>query len=172
MEAEPYLVEIWLTPEGAMVGLVLFASGGFGTAPVEILTRDPGSGSRKETEEKLRRQLQSQALIYQAFYKLFSRKVSLPKERRRALPAFVKTLYEPAEPNRLLLLARLRYAKDLVLLIETFRPRRFGSGAIGRKDRRRGERSPADSVGAREEGRRAHSNHGQEPRSSWSSAGW
>ncbi len=119
-EAEPYLVEIWLTPEGAMVGLVLFADEGFGTAPVEILTRDPGTGNRKETEEKLRRQLQSQALIYQTFFKLFSRKVLLAKERRRALPAFVKTLYEPAEPNRLLLLARLRYAKDLVVLSESF----------------------------------------------------
>ncbi len=120
MEADPYLVEIWLTPEGAMLGLVLFAGDGFGTAPVEMLTRDPGAGNRKETEEKLRRQLQSQALIYQTFYALFSRKVSLSKERRRGLPAFVKTLYEPAEPNRLLLLARLRYAKDLVLLMESF----------------------------------------------------
>jgi hypothetical protein len=120
IEADPYLVEIWLAPEGTMVGLVLFAEEGFGTAPVEILSRDPGSGNRKETEEKLRRQLQSQALIYQAFSKLFSRKVSLPKARRRKLPTFVKTLYEPAEPNRLLLLARLRYAKDLVLLMESF----------------------------------------------------
>lgn len=120
MDADPYLVELWLTPEGAMVGLVLFADEGFGTAPVEILSRDPGSGNRKETEEKLRRQLQSQALIYQTFYKLFSRNVSLPKERRRGLPAFVKTLYEPADPNRLLLLARLRYAKDLVVLMESF----------------------------------------------------
>ncbi|HEY7699776.1 MAG TPA: hypothetical protein VIE88_15245, partial [Vicinamibacteria bacterium] len=34
-DAEPYLVEIWLSPAGAMVGLVLFAKGGFGTAPVE-----------------------------------------------------------------------------------------------------------------------------------------
>ncbi len=120
MEADPYLVEIWLAPEGAMIGLVLFAEEGFGTAPVEILSRDPGTGNRKETEEKLRRQLQGQALIYQTFSRLFSRTVSLPKERRRGLPAFVKTLYEPADPNRLLLLARLRYAKDLVVLIESF----------------------------------------------------
>ncbi len=120
MEADPYLVEIWLTPEGTMLGLVLFAADGFGTAPVEVLARDPGTGTRKETEEKLRRQLQSQALIYQTFYGLFSRRVSLSKDRRRALPTFVKTLYEPAEPNRLLLLAKLRYAKDLVLLIESF----------------------------------------------------
>ena len=120
MEADPYLVEIWLTPKGTMVGLVLFAGEGFGTAPIEILSRDPGTGNRKETEEKLRRQLQSQALIYQAFFKLFSRNVSLPKERRWGLPAFVKTLYEPADPNRLLLLARLRYAKDLVALMESF----------------------------------------------------
>jgi len=120
MEADPYLVEIWLTPEGAMVGLVLFDCEGFGTAPVEVLSRDPGTGNRKETEEKLRRQLQSQALIYQTFYKLFSRNLSLSKESRRGLPAFVKTLYEPADPNRLLLLARLRYAKDLVVLMESF----------------------------------------------------
>jgi hypothetical protein len=120
MESDPYFVEIWLTPEGAMVGLVLFAEEGFGTAPVEMLSRDPGTGNRKEMEEKLRRQLQSQALIYQTFHKLFSRNAPLPKERRRGLPAFVKTLYEPAEPNRLLLLARLRYAKDLVVLMETF----------------------------------------------------
>ncbi|HEY7697095.1 MAG TPA: hypothetical protein VIE88_01705, partial [Vicinamibacteria bacterium] len=119
-EADPYFVEIWLTPEGAMVGLVLFAGEGFGTTPVEILSRDPGTGNRKETEEKLRRQLQSQALIYQTFFKLFSRRPVLPKERRRSLPAFVKTLYEPVEPNRLLLLARLRYAKDLVVLMESF----------------------------------------------------
>jgi hypothetical protein len=120
MEADPYLVEIWLTPQGAMVGLVLFAEEGFGAAPVEVLSRDPGAGNRKEAEEKLRRQLQGQALIYQTFFKLFSRTVSLPKERRRGLPAFVKTLYEPADPNRLLLLARLRYAKDLVVLMESF----------------------------------------------------
>jgi len=120
MEADPYRVEIWLTPEGTMVGLVLFAGEGFGTAPVEMLSRDPGTGNRKETEEKLRRQLQSQALIYQTFLKLFSRTVSLPTERRRALPAFVKTLYEPADPTRLILLARLRYAKDLVVLMESF----------------------------------------------------
>ena len=96
MEADPYLVEIWLTPQGTMVGLVLFGEG-FGTAPIEILSRDPGTGNRKETEEKLRRQLQSQALIYQAFFKLFSRTVSLPKERRWGLPAFVKTLYPTPE---------------------------------------------------------------------------
>jgi hypothetical protein len=119
-DTEPYHVEIWLTPEGAMVGLVLFSGEGFGISPVEILSRDPGAGSRKETEEKLRRQLQSQALIYQAFYKLFSRRSTLSTERRRALPTFVKLLYEPVEPNRLLLLARLRYAKDLVVLMESF----------------------------------------------------
>ncbi len=119
-EADPYFVEIWLTPEGTMVGMVLFAEEGFGWAPIETLSRDPGAGNRKETEERLRRQLQSQALIYQTFHKLFSREAALPKEGRRALPAFVKTLYEPVEPNRLLLLARLRYAKDLVQLIDSF----------------------------------------------------
>jgi hypothetical protein len=115
-EADPYLVEIWLTPEGAMVGLVLFGSDGFGASPVEILTRDPVDGNRKETEEKL----QSQAFIYQTFFRLFSSKVLLPKDVRRSLPAFVKTLYEPLEPSRLLLLARLRYAKDLLVLMESF----------------------------------------------------
>jgi hypothetical protein len=118
-EADPYLVEIWETPEGGMVGLVLFAVEGFGTAPVEMSSRVP-AGKREETAEKLRNQLRGQALIYQTFYKLFSRTAPLPKERRRALPTFVKTLYEPVEPNRLVLLARLRYAKDLVLLLEAF----------------------------------------------------
>ncbi|MGH9389734.1 MAG: hypothetical protein ACRD1Z_08975, partial [Vicinamibacteria bacterium] len=44
MDADPYLVEIWLSPEGMMVGLVLFAGEGFGTAPVAVLSRDPGTG--------------------------------------------------------------------------------------------------------------------------------
>jgi hypothetical protein len=119
-DAHPYLVEIWLTPDGTMMGLVLFDGTGFGAAPVESLSRDPSNGNRKETEEKLRRQLQSQALIYQTFFKLFSRRKLLSKERRKALPSFVKTLYEPTDPNRLLLLARLRYAKELVALTESF----------------------------------------------------
>ncbi len=119
-DSEPYLVELWLNPEGAMVGIVLFDRAGFGIAPVEILVRDPANGNRKETEEKLRRQLQSQALIYQSFAKLFSRRNLLAKAARRALPSFVKTLYEPTEPNRLLLLARLRYARELVSLMESF----------------------------------------------------
>jgi hypothetical protein len=119
-EAGSYLVETWLTPEEAITGVVLFTEEGFGTTPVEIVTRDAGNGNPGETEEKLRRQLQSQALIYQSFFRLFARKALLPKERRRSLPAFVKTLYEAAEPNRLLLLARLRYAKDLVVLLESF----------------------------------------------------
>jgi hypothetical protein len=119
-DAHPYVVELWLTPGGTMVGLVLFDGTGFGVAPVESLSRDPGDGSRKDTEEKLRRQLQSQALIYQTFHRLFARRKLLSKERRKALPSFVKTLYEPTEPNRLLLLARLRYAKELVALAESF----------------------------------------------------
>lgn len=119
-ECDPYLVELWLNPDGARVGLVLFARAGFGITPVEVLVRDPAHGNRKETEEKLRRQLQSQALIYQTFAKLFSRKPLLSNGGRRSLPSFVKTLYEPTEPNRLLLLARLRYAKELVTLIESF----------------------------------------------------
>ncbi|MGH9321032.1 MAG: hypothetical protein ACRD21_01080 [Vicinamibacteria bacterium] len=120
MDADPYLVELWPTPESALVGLVLFRGPGLGIAPVERLTRDSGTGNRKETEDKLRRQLQSQALIYQTFWKLFSRRSLLSMEHRRGLPSFVKTLYEPTEPNRLLLLARLRYAKELVALMEAF----------------------------------------------------
>jgi hypothetical protein len=119
-EADPYHVEFWLTPEGAMLGLVLFERNGFGLAPIESLCRDPEDGRRKEIEERLRRQLQSQALIYQTFYKLFSRRTLLGKERRRALPSFVKTLYEPNDANRLLLLARLRYARELLGLMESF----------------------------------------------------
>jgi hypothetical protein len=135
-DADPYLVEIRHSEERGTGA----RRRGFRTAPVEILSRDPGTGNRKETEEKLRRQLQSQALIYQTFYKLFSRSVSLPKERRRGLPAFVKTLYEPADPNRLLLLARLRYAKDLVVLMESFARRSWKPTSIRRP--RRGERCP------------------------------
>jgi hypothetical protein len=119
-EADPYHVEFWLTPSGAIVGLVLFQRAGFGLAPIESLSRDPEDGKRKETEDRLRRQLQSQALIYQTFHKLFSRRTLLPKERRRALPSFVKTLYEPTDANRLPLVARLRHAKDLLGLMESF----------------------------------------------------
>ena len=78
-DGDPYRVEIWLTSEGTMVGLVLCHTSGFGMAPVEVVRRDPNGGNRKETEETLRRQLQNQALIYQSFHKLFSRDVLLEK---------------------------------------------------------------------------------------------
>jgi hypothetical protein len=119
-EADPYHVEFWLTPGGAMVGLLLFRGSGFGLTPIESVSRDPEDGKRKETEDRLRRQLQSQALIYQTFYKLFSRRKLLGMERRRALPSFVKTLYEPTDTNRLLLVARLRHARELLGLMESF----------------------------------------------------
>jgi hypothetical protein len=120
IEADPYVVEIWLADTGKMVGLVLYRGSGFGTAPVEVLARDPSGGNRRETEEKLRRQLQNQAIIYQAFHKLFSEGPLLTKERRLSLPTFVKKLYEPTDAGRHLLLARLRYASELIARLNTF----------------------------------------------------
>ncbi len=119
-DGDPYRVEIWLTSEGTMVGLVLCHTSGFGMAPVEVVRRDPNGGNRKETEETLRRQLQNQALIYQSFHKLFSRDVLLEKSKRRSLPSFVKKLYEPTEASRHLLLSRLRYARELLALLTSF----------------------------------------------------
>ena len=119
-DADPYFVEIWLTTKGSMVGLVLDSRAGFGSAPVEVITRDPNGGNRKETEEKLRRQLQNQAVIYQTFHKLFSKEELLGTEKRRALPAFLKKLYEPVDANRHLLLSRLRHANELIDLIDHF----------------------------------------------------
>ena len=103
-----------------MAGLIFFQKEGFGPNPVEILKLDPGKGNRKEIEEKLRRLLKKQALIYQTFYTLFAHDQLLSKDRRRTLPSFVKKLYEPVEPNRHLLLSRVRYAKELVELIDSF----------------------------------------------------
>ena len=119
-DGDPYRVEIWLTSEGHMVGLVLCETNGFGTAPVEVVRRDPNGNNRKETEETLRRQLQNQALIYQSFHRLFSRDVLLEKDKRRSLPSFVKKLYEPTEAHRHLLLSRLRYARELLALLTSF----------------------------------------------------
>jgi hypothetical protein len=118
-DADPYFAEIWRAPEGALVGVVLLSRDGFGRAPIETLVRDSG-GNPREAQDKLRRQLLSQALIYQAFAKLFSAKVALSKERRRALPTYVKTLYEPTEVSRLQLLARLKHAKELIGLVDSF----------------------------------------------------
>ena len=119
-DGDPYFVEIWLTESGAMAGLIFFQKEGFGPNPVEILKLDPGKGNRKEIEEKLRRLLKKQALIYQTFYTLFAHDQLPSKDRRRTLPSFVKKLYEPVEPNRHLLLSRVRYAKELVELIDSF----------------------------------------------------
>ena len=119
-DGDPYFVEIWLTESGAMAGLIFFQKEGFGPNPVEILKLDPGKGNRKEIEEKLRRLLKKQALIYQTFYTLFAHDQLLSKDQRRTLPSFVKKLYEPVEPNRHLLLSRVRYAKELVELIDSF----------------------------------------------------
>jgi len=119
-DGDPYRVEIWLTEEGTMVGLVHCHTSGFGTTAVEVVQRDPSGGNRKEIEETLRRQLQNQALIYQSFYKLFSREALLGKDQRRSLPSFVKKLYEPTEPNRHLLLSRLRYSRELGALLKSF----------------------------------------------------
>jgi hypothetical protein len=119
-DADPYQIEFGVAPSGAIQGLVLFRGNGFGFAPIESMSRDPGNGKKKEIEDRLLRQLHSQALIYQTFYKLFSRRTLLPKERRRTLPAFVKTLYEPTDANRLPLVARLRYARELLGLMESF----------------------------------------------------
>ena len=120
IDADPYVAEIWLTEAGTMVGLVLYRGSGFGIAPVELLARDPNGGNRKETEEKLRRQLQNQAIIYQSFHKLFAASTLLSKEQRLTLPTFVKKLYEPTDSSRHLLLARLRYATELIARINTF----------------------------------------------------
>ena len=119
-DGDPYFVEIWLSETGAMVGVVLCRMEGFGTTPVELVRRDPNGGDRKETEEKLRRQLQNQALIYQTFARLFRHDELLAKDQRRSLPSFVKKLYEPTEPTRHLLLSRLRYANDLLARMESF----------------------------------------------------
>ena len=119
-DGDPYFVEIWLTESGAMVGLIFFQEEGFGPNPVESMKLDPGKGNRKEVEEKLRRQLKNQALIYKTFFRLFAHDQLLSKDQRRTLPSFVKKLYEPVEPSRHLLLSRLRYAKELVVLIDSF----------------------------------------------------
>ncbi|TDI36394.1 MAG: hypothetical protein E2P02_25375 [Acidobacteria bacterium] len=119
-DGDPYFVEIWLTESGAMVGLIFFQEEGFGPGPVETMKLDPGKGNRKEAEEKLRRQLKNQSLIYQTFYRLFAHPELLSKDQRRTLPSFVKKLYEPVEPNRHLLLSRVRYAKELVVLLDSF----------------------------------------------------
>ncbi|HSF18053.1 MAG TPA: hypothetical protein VLK65_21130 [Vicinamibacteria bacterium] len=120
LDAEPYRVEIRLSSEGSLVGLVRLAREGFGHQPLEALSRPSKDESRKTTESKIRHHLQSQATIYQSFYNLFALRKLLDKDKRRSLPRFVKRLHEPVGTNRLQLLARLRYAREILTLIDSF----------------------------------------------------
>jgi hypothetical protein len=115
-ESDPYLVEVWLQESGTLVGLLFYRAPGFGTAPVEKLTRPPAEGE----EEKLRRQLGSQAVIYHASHRLFSRPADLSLDQRRALPAYLKTTYERIEPSRHVLLGHLRNTRALARRIDEF----------------------------------------------------
>ncbi|HXV61018.1 MAG TPA: hypothetical protein VEK15_10020 [Vicinamibacteria bacterium] len=123
VDAEPYRVEIRLSSEGSLVGLVSFAREGFGQKPLEALSRPSKDESRKTTESKIRHHLQSQATIYQSFYNLFSLRKLLDKDKRRSLPRFVKRLHEPVGTNRVQLLSRLRYAREILTLIDSFAKR-------------------------------------------------
>lgn len=118
LDADPYSVEVWLKESGEMVGLLFHRGSGFGEAPLEILIRDPAGGNRKEIDQTVRRQLQSQAVIYQSFYKLFQREKLLSRDRRQGLPAYLKTIYEKIQPSRHGLLTHIRNAKALVKRFE------------------------------------------------------
>lgn len=115
-ECDPYAVEVWLQESGMLVALLFCRAPGFGTTPIEKLTRPPGPGE----EEKIRRQLGSQAVVYHAFHSLFSRPAELSLDQRRALPAYLKTTYEKIEPNRHVLLGHLRNARALAKRIDDF----------------------------------------------------
>ncbi len=118
-DGDPYFAEVWHGSDDTLVGLVRSRVTRMGTSPVEIMRRARGDASEQAAiEEKLKRQLLNQSLVYQMFYKLFSSDVLLTKETRRSLPSFVKKLYEPTEPNRHLLLSRFRYARELIELID------------------------------------------------------
>ncbi len=119
-EGDPYVSEVWLKDSGTMVGLLFYRGKGFGENPIEKVTRDPTEGKRSEINHQLRRHLASQAIIYQAFYRLFGRAQKLPHSRRQGLPAYLKTTYENIEPNRHSLLAHLRNAQLLVKRIGEF----------------------------------------------------
>lgn len=119
-EGDPYISEVWLKESGDMVGLLFYRGNGFGLVPVEKVTRDGSSGRRDDIHEKLVRQLSSQAVVYQAFHRLFSYEADLPRVRRQALPTYLKTTYEKIEPNRHALLAHLRNARLLLKRIDEF----------------------------------------------------
>jgi hypothetical protein len=117
--AAPYVVDIWRAEDGAMVGLVFYGGIGFGTLPVALHSVETSSDDADELEDKLKQKLLNQARILQAFFQLFESTVLLSVERRRALPKYLKTLYEQTQPNRHVLLSRLRYAAELVALVES-----------------------------------------------------
>ena len=119
-EGNPYVSEVWLKESGAMVGLLFFRRRGFGLAPIEKVIREVENGNRDEISQKLRHQLNSQAIIYQSFHKLFGYKKILSRARRQALPTYLKTTYEKIESNRHSLLAHLRNARLLLKRVEEF----------------------------------------------------
>jgi hypothetical protein len=120
LEGDPYVSEVWLKESGAMMGLLFYRGNGFGQVPIEKVSRDPEAENRADTNEKLKRQLNSQAIIYQAFHKLFHHECDLPRARRHTLPTYLKTTYEKIEPNRHSLLAHLKNARLLLRRIEEF----------------------------------------------------
>jgi hypothetical protein len=103
-----------------MVGLLFYRGKGFGHVPIEKVVRETEGEKRDEVNEKLRHQLASQAIIYQAFHRLFGTDGELPRARRQALPTYLKTTYEKIESNRHSLLAHLKNARLLLQRIEEF----------------------------------------------------
>ena len=119
-EGDPYVSEVWLKESGALIGLLFYRGNDFGQVPIEKVSRDPDAENRADATEKLKRQLNSQAIIYQAFHKLFRHEGDLPRARKHALPTYLKTTYERIEPNRHSLLAHLKNARLLLRRIEEF----------------------------------------------------
>jgi len=115
---DPYQFEVWLQEQGALVGFVFFQEAGYGTAPVEKVVRSLAQGS--DVEEKLKRQLHHQAVIYRAFYDLFHRDLKLPLARRQSLPAYLKTAYERIDANRNSFSIHLKNAGLLLKRLEEF----------------------------------------------------
>ncbi len=120
MDGNPYVSEVWLKESGAMVGLLFFRRRGYGLSPVEKVIREVENGDRDEINQKLRHHLNSQAIIYQSFHKLFGYKKILSRARRQALPTYLKTTYEKIETNRHSLLAHLRNARLVLTRVEEF----------------------------------------------------
>lgn len=119
-EGSPYVGEIWLKESGEMVGLLSYKGIGFGDVPIELMVRKPQGANHAEVEQSLRRQLRNQALIYQAFHKLFAADRELDLARRRVLPSYLKTTYEKIDSNRNSLLIHLRNARFLLRRMEEF----------------------------------------------------